>query len=141
VSTIGFDAPADSPPRRPIPTSTTSWIRVGTIQLRSAVRYLFVWATVLFAVLLLVLGLGFVLLDVLGVTGSVSRALAVILDQPLPSSGVLPVLQARNVLPAAVLLSAVMSGLWLMSAVAAVLVHNAVSSLTGGIRVRLRTRA
>ena len=66
------------PPR---PVSAAGWVRIGTVRIRSALRYLIVWAVVLFGVLALVLGVGYVLLDVLGVTGSVSRALAVVLDE------------------------------------------------------------
>jgi hypothetical protein len=117
----------------------TGWSRVGTVQLRSATRYLAVWAAVLCGVLLLVLVGGYVLLSLLGVTGSASRALAIILDEPLPSSGVLPLLQPGNVLPAAVLVSVLLSALWFVAAMSAVLVHNAVTELTGGLRVRLRT--
>jgi hypothetical protein len=124
------------PPR---PVSAAGWVRVGTVRIRSALRYLIVWAVVLFGILALVLGVGYVLLAVLGVTGSVSRALAVVLDEEVPASGVLPVLQPQNVLPAVLLASAVVSFLWLVSALAAVLVHNAVSVLTGGVRVRIRT--
>lgn len=127
-------------PRRQLPTAAGSWVRIGTVELSSAFRYLLVWAAVLFGVLLVVLGVGYLLLAMLGVTGSVSRALAVILDQPLPSSGVLPVLQARNVLPAVLVVCAALSALWFVCAAAAVLVHNAVSALTGGVRVRLRGR-
>jgi hypothetical protein len=151
VTTIGFHArrhvePLASPgpvnpssaPRSAIPTTSGTWIRIGTIQLRSAFRYLFVWAWVMFGVLVVVLVVGYVLLDLLGVIGSLSRALAIIFDEPLPPSGVLPALQARNVLSGAVLASALLSALWLVSSFAAVLVHNAVSVLTGGVRVRLR---
>jgi hypothetical protein len=115
------------------------WTRVGTVQLSSAVRYLAVWAAVMCGVLLLVLVGGYIVLAVLGVTGSASRALAIILDEPLPSSGVLPLLQPSNVLPVAVLVSVLLSALCFASALAAVLVHNAVTELTGGLRVRLRS--
>ena len=153
MSTIGFharrvDEPLPSPVavspsaerRRTLPTTSVAWARVGTIQLRSAVRYLFVWAWVMFAVLVVVLVVGYVFLDLLGVVDSLSRALAIIFDEPLPASGVLPPLQARNVLVGAVLVSALLSALWLVAAVAAVLVHNAVSALTGGVRIRVRIR-
>jgi hypothetical protein len=116
----------------------TGWVRVGTIELRSAARYLVVWALVLFGVLGLVLAGGYVALAVLGVTRSMSRALAIILDEPLPESGVLPALQPQRVVPTALLVSAVLSALSLVSGLAAVLVHNAVSALTGGVRVRVR---
>ena len=157
MTTIGFHArrpvgPLPSPvavkpasesaaARRAIPTTSGTWVRIGTIELRSAVRYLFAWASVMFAVLVVVLVVGYAFLDLLGVIGSMSRALAIIFDEPLPASGVLPALQARNVLAGAALVSALRSALWLVSALAAVLVHNAVSALTGGVRVRLRGRS
>lgn len=139
-------------PRLPIPhydltdeqlrsalASSGGWVRVGTIGWRSAVRYLTVWSVVMFAVLVIVLAGGYVVLSLLGVTTSVSRALAIILDEPVPDSGVLPVLQPQRVLPVAMVASAAFSLLWLIAALASVLVHNAVSVLTGGVRVRLRT--
>ena len=113
-------------------------MRVGTIGLWSAVRYLVVWAVVLFGVLVLVLLGSYVVLSFLGVIASVSSALAIILDEPLPASGVLPALQPQRALPTAVAVSAVLSVLALGAALALVLVHNAVSALTGGLRVRIR---
>ncbi|HUR13331.1 MAG TPA: DUF3566 domain-containing protein [Mycobacteriales bacterium] len=111
---------------------------MGTVNVGSAARYLTVWAFVLCGVMLLVLVGGYVLLSLLGVIGSVSRALAVLLGEDVGGDGVLPMLRPSRVLPAVVLVSVVLSGLWLVSAFAAVLVHNAVTSLTGGFRVRLR---
>jgi hypothetical protein len=116
-------------------------MRVGAVPIDSATRYLVGWAVGIFAVLLVVLVLGYALLSVLGVIGSVSRGLAVLLGQDVPRSGVLPALRATTVLPAIVLLSALLSGLWLVAAFGAVLVHNAVTSLTGGLRVRIRPEA
>jgi predicted secreted protein len=153
VTTIGFHPrraalPAPRPAAHPRAVSLVNpqgqavlpagWVRVGTVQLRSAASYLVLWAVVLFAVLVCVLVGGYSALSQLGVTGSVSRALAVLTDEPLPPSGVLPVLQPDRVLPTAVLVSAVLSGVWLVLAFAAVLVHNAITKLTGGIRVRIR---
>jgi hypothetical protein len=125
-------------PVRPVAASGSGMMRVGVVPLDSAVRYLLAWAVGICCVLVVVLVLGYALLSVLGVVGSVSRGLAVLLGQDVPSSGVLPVLQATRVLPAIVLLSVVVSGLWLVAAFGAVLVHNAVTSVTGGLRVRIR---
>ncbi|MFN2538428.1 MAG: DUF3566 domain-containing protein [Mycobacteriales bacterium] len=129
-------------PGRPRPPAEAEpevqvWTEVGTVSLRSATRYLTVWTAVLFVVLLLVLCGGYAVLLVLGVIASVSRALALVLAEPLPSSGVLPFLRPQAVLPVAVLVSAALSVLWLITAIALILVHNATSSLTGGLRVRL----
>lgn len=116
-------------------------MRVGAVPLDSAARYLVAWAVGIFAVLLVVLVFGYAVLSVLGVIGSVSRGLAVLLGQDVPKSGVLPVLQATTVLPAILVVSVLLSGLWLVAAFGAVLVHNAVTSLTGGLRVRIRPEA
>jgi hypothetical protein len=129
--------PADESSASVVPASG-GWVRVGTVGLRSALSYLTVWAGVVFAALVLVLLGGYVVLAMLGVTGSVSRAMAVLMDEQVPASGVLPALQPGHVLPLAVLVSLLLAGLWLVSSVAAVLVHNAVSRLTGGLRVRIR---
>lgn len=126
------------PAVRPVPAAGSGWMRVGTVPLESAAKYLALWAVGLMVVLLIVLLGAYALLSVLGVIGSVSRGLAVILGQDLPSSGVLPALQPQTVLPAALIVSVLLSGLWLVAAVGAVLVHNGVTHLTGGFRVRIR---
>lgn len=130
-----------APAVRPVAPAGNGWMRVGAVPLDSAARYLVGWAVGIFAVLLVVLVLGYGLLSVLGVIGSVSRGLAVLLGQSVPSSGVLPALQATTVLPAILLLSVLLAGLWLVAAFGAVLVHNAVTALTGGLRVRIRPEA
>jgi len=114
------------------------WVTVGTVRLQSVAGYLLLWAAVMCAVLFLVLVGGYLALWVLGVVASLSKALAIVLGEPLPESGVLPFLQPQSVVPLAVLVSFLLSGLALVTGFAAVLVHNAVSSLTGGVRVRLR---
>ena len=119
-------------------TAPAGWVRVGTIRVHRAGSYLLAWAAVLFAVLFLVLVGGYLMLWATGVTASVSEALAIVLGEPLPESGVLPMLQPQTVLPMAVLLSFVLSVLALAASFAAVLVHNAVSALTGGLLVRIR---
>lgn len=115
----------------------TGWMRVGAVGLRSAVRYLAVWAAALCAVLVVVLVFGYALLSVLGVIGSVSKALA-ILSGDDARSGLVPALQPQHVLPLLLLSSVVLSALAFVAALAAVLVHNAATSLTGGLRVRMR---
>jgi hypothetical protein len=112
-------------------------MRVGPVDPNAALRYLAVWAGVLCAVLVVVLVLGYVLLTVLGVTGSVSKALG-ILSGDEASSGLVPALQPQRVLPLLVVGSVVLSGLAFVAAIAGVLVHNAATSLTGGLRVRMR---
>lgn len=127
-----------TPPARTTAPTGSGWMRVGAVPLDAAARYLVAWAVGIFAVLLVVLVLGYAVLSVLGVVGSVSRGLAVLMGQDVPKSGVLPALRATTVLPAIVLVSVLLSGLWLVAAFGAVLVHNAVTSLTGGLRVRIR---
>jgi hypothetical protein len=118
--------------------TTTAWTRVGPVDPRAAVRYLAVWAAALCAVLLVVLVLGYALLTVLGVTGSVSKALAIVSGDDATASGLVPALQPQHVLPLLVVGSVVLSGLAFVAALAGVLVHNAATSLTGGLRVRMR---
>jgi len=130
-----------APVTRAVAAPGSGMMRVGVVPLDSAARYLVAWAVGICAVLVVVLVLGYAVLSVLGVVGSVSRGLAVLLGQDVPKSGVLPALQATRVLPAIVLLSVLVSGLWLVVAFGAVLVHNAVTSLTGGLRVRIRPEA
>jgi hypothetical protein len=132
---------AVNPAPRAVAAPGSGFMRVGAVPVDSAARYLVAWAVGICAVLVVVLVLGYALLSVLGVVGSVSRGLGVLTGQDVPKSGVLPALQATRVLPAILLLSVVLSGLWLMAAFGAVLVHNAVTSLTGGLRVRIRPEA
>jgi hypothetical protein len=118
-------------------TASTGWMRVAQIDVHAAVRYLAVWAAALCAVLLVVFVLGYALLTVLGVTGSVSKALGILSGDEV-SSGLVPALQPQHVLPLLVLASLVLSALAFVAALAGVLVHNAATSLTGGLRVRMR---
>jgi hypothetical protein len=120
------------------PARFTGWTRVGPVDLDAALRYFAVWAAVLCAVLTVVLVLGYALLTVLGVTGSVSKALAILSGDEATSSGLVPALQPQHVLPLLVLGSVVLSVLAYVVAVAGVVVHNAATSLTGGLRVRMR---
>lgn len=117
------------------------WTRVGPVQLRSALRYLFVWSLALCAVLVVVLVVGYALLTLAGVTGSVSKALGILSGDEVTSSGLVPALQPQRVLPVLLVTSAVLSALAFIAALAAVLVHNAATSLTGGLRVRMRPDA
>jgi hypothetical protein len=107
------------------------------VELRSARRYLAVWAVVLFVALLSVLVVTYTLLAAVGVLGSVSQALALVSDDA-PSSGLVPVLQPQHVLPLLFVVSLALSGLLYVLALGALLVHNATTSLTGGLRVRVR---
>jgi hypothetical protein len=120
-----------------VPPTTTSWARLGRVELHSARRYLAVWSVVMFVVLLSVMVLTYALLAALGVLGSVSQAMALVSDEA-PSSGLVPVLQPQHVLPMLVLFSLVLSVLFFVVAFGALLVHNATTALTGGISVRIR---
>ena len=104
--------------------------------MHSATRYLTVWAAVMFVVLLAVEVLTYVFLAALGVLSSVSSALALVNDQG--SSGLVPMLQPQHVLPLLVVISLLVSGLFLVTSFGVLLVHNATTSLTGGLRVRVR---
>lgn len=112
-------------------------VRLGAFGLGSAALYLWVWAVVLFTVGTAVLVAGYVALERLGVLLSLSRTAATVLSQPLPESGVLPALEPAALLPYALVSSAVLALLWLVASLAFVCVHNAVSTLTGGLLVRI----
>ena len=124
------DPSAGDPAARPV--------RVGVVELRSALAYLLTWAAVLFVVEVLVLWSSHEALHRLGVLAAVSRAAATVLDLPVPDSGVLPALELGALLPYLLALAAVLSLLWLLTLLAVVLVHNGVCAVTGGLRVRVR---
>ena len=113
-------------------------VRVGSIALRSAAPYLFLWMLVLLAVEVLVFWGGYTVLAALGVLTSVSAALATVLGDPVPDSGVLPALELPALLPWAVLGGAALAVLWMIMSLALVLVHNCICAITGGPRLRIR---
>ena len=113
-------------------------MRLRGIGLGSAAAYLLVWALVLFVVEVLVFWLAHAALDRLGVLASVSRAAATVLSQQVPPSGVLPALEFDALLPWALVIAAGLAGLWLLTSLSMVLVHNCICALTGGPRLRLR---
>jgi hypothetical protein len=115
-----------------------TWMRIGKVRARSAARYFFVWTAVLFLAQVVVMTLTYAVLTVMGVTGSVSRAIAVLGDEQLPSSGIVPALQPAHVLPMILVAALLLSLLFLVAAVGVVLVHNATTTLTGGLAVRVR---
>lgn len=129
------------PQLRPPVAASGGWMRVGPVALTSARRYLMTWAAVLFGVLVVLQLSAYALLSLLGVTSSVSRALAVVSGQQLPGSGVVPMLQLHNVVPMTIAVALVLSALWLLAAAAVVMMHNAVAELTGGFPVRIRPDA
>ena len=129
------DAPAVEPAE---PAPAEAAVRVGAISLRSAAPYLFLWMLVLLAVEVLVFWGGYTLLAALGVLTSVSAALATVLGDPVPDSGVLPALELPALLPWAVLSGAALAVLWMIMSLALVLVHNCICAISGGPRVRVR---
>ena len=102
-----------------------------------AALYLFVWMLVLLGVEVLVFWGGYSALERLGVLESVSRAVATVLGDPVPASGVLPALEFSALLPWAVLAGAAVALLWLIGSLAVVLVHNCICAITGGPRVHI----
>ena len=120
------------------PATPAASVRVGAIGLRSAASYLFLWTLVLLAVEVLVFWGGYTLLAALGVLKSVSAALATVLGDPVPESGVLPALELPALLPWAVLGGAALAVLWMIMSLALVLVHNCICAITGGPRLRVR---
>ena len=113
-------------------------LRLGRLELASALAYLLLWAAVLFVVEVLVLWGSHEALDRLGVLASISGAVATVLDLPVPDTGVLPALEFGALLPWLLLAAAGVTLLWLVTMLAVVLVHNAICAVTGGPRVRVR---
>ena len=113
-------------------------LHLGALDLGSALAYLCLWAVVLFVVEVLVLWSSHEVLARLGVLASVSRAVATVLDLPVPDTGVLPALELSALLPWLLLGAAASALLWLLASLAVVLVHNGICAVTGGPRVRVR---
>lgn len=128
------DAPLPAPPRA-VPDVVPA-VRLGAVELRSSAPYLLVWTVVLLVVQLLVFIGAHAALDRLGVLASVSRAVATVLGEEVPSSGVLPELALPALLPWAALAAVALALLALLGALAVVLLHNSVCRLIGGPRVR-----
>jgi Transmembrane domain of unknown function (DUF3566) len=121
------DVPAAGPPAP---------LRLGALDLRSVLAYLLLWTVVLFAVEVLVAWSSHEALARTGVLASISRAVATVLDEPLPASGVLPELEFSALLPWVLLGAVGLAVLWLLTLLAVVLVHNGICAVTGGPRVR-----
>ena len=113
-------------------------VGVGRFEWRSVARYLALWSLVLFVVELLVFAGGYAALARLGVLESASRATATVFGENPPDSGVLPALEFDALLPWAVAVSGAIAVLWLIGALAVVLVHNCISAMHGGPRINLR---
>ena len=138
-SAPGDDAvPAAAEPAPPATAPPEGSVRLGSVGLRSAAAYLFLWMLVLLAVEVLVFWGGYTALAALGVLESVSAALATVLGDPVPESGVLPALELPALLPWAVLGGAALAVLWMIMSLALVLVHNCICAITGGPRIRVR---
>ena len=134
------DGPAPAPPPDGIAQDPRPGraVAVGRLELRAAAAYLLLWAVVLFVVELLVLWSAHAALLRSGVLESVSSAVATVLDQSLPESGVLPALELGALLPWLLVAAAALAVLWLLTLLAVVLVHNGICAVTGGPRVRVR---
>ena len=127
--------PGDTGPEGGVPPDT---LAVGRLELRSVTAYLLLWTVVLFAVEVLVLWTSHTALLRLGVLESVSRAVATVLDQPVPETGLLPQLEFAALLPWLLAAAAALAVLWLLTLLAVALVHNGICAVTGGPRVRVR---
>ena len=113
-------------------------LRLGALEVRSALAYLLLWAVVLFVVEVAVLATSHEALSRLGVLASVSRAVATVLDLQVPDTGVLPALELGALLPWLLVGAAASALLWLLASLAVVLVHNGICAVTGGPKVRVR---
>jgi hypothetical protein len=130
--------PSRTPPQPDTATPPGDPVALGRLELRSVVPYLLVWTAVLFVVEVLVLWSSHAALLRLGVLEQVSRAVATVLDEPVPASGLLPALELGALLPWLLAAAAALAVLWLLSLVSVVLVHNGICAVTGGPRVHLR---
>lgn len=133
ATTTDSDAARDRAGPPPVP----SQVHLGGVALGSAFGYLLAWALVLFTVTTSVFVAGYAALERVGVLTSLSRTAATVLSLPLPESGRLPALELPALLPYALVGSGVLALLWLVASLAFVCVHNAVSKLTGGLRVKV----
>jgi hypothetical protein len=113
-------------------------LRLGRLDLGSALAYLLLWSAVLFVVEVLVLWSSHEALLRTGVLASISQAVATVLDLQVPETGVLPALEFGALLPWLLLAAAAFALLWLVTSLAVVLVHNGICAVTGGPRVRVR---
>ena len=120
------------------PPTPPEVVALGRLDLRSFAAYLGLWTVVLFVVELLVLWSSHTALLRLGVLESVSRAVATVLDDEVPATGVLPALEFGALLPWLLVAAAGLAVLWLLTMLAVVLVHNGIAAVTGGPRVRLQ---
>lgn len=123
---------ADDPPEAP------GRVRPRALGLASISPYLLAWAAVLFAVEVLVFLACWTALQHLGVLDSVSRAAATVLGDAPPADGALPVLQLPTLLPWVLLVAAGLALLWLVAALAVVVVHNGLCALLATPRARAR---
>jgi len=138
VPPAGSAPPALDQAVEPDEAPTAPTVRIGAASLGPAALYLFIWMLVLLGVEVLVFWGGYSALERLGVLESVSRAVATVLGDPVPASGVLPALEFSALLPWAVLGGAALALLWLIGSLAVVLVHNCICAITGGPRVRVK---
>jgi hypothetical protein len=113
-------------------------VRPRALRLASISPYLLGWAAVLFAVEVLVFLACWTALQHLGVLDSVSRAAATVLGDSPPADGALPVLQLPTLLPWVLLVAAGLAVLWLVAALAVVVVHNGLCALLAPARARTR---
>ncbi len=113
-------------------------LAVGRLELRSVAAYLLLWTVVLFAVEVLVLWSGHTALLRLGVLDSVSRAVATVLGDPVPETGILPALEFGALLPWLLVAAGGLAVLRLLTLLAVMLVHNGICAVTGGPRVHVR---
>jgi hypothetical protein len=120
------------------PPTPPDVVALGRLDLRSVAAYLALWTVVLFVVEVLVFWSSHAALLRLGVLESVSRAVATVLDDQVPETGVLPALEFGALLPWLLVVAAGLAVLWLLTLLAVVLVHNGIAAVTGGPRVRIR---
>lgn len=113
-------------------------VRLGRIRIWSTAGYLLGWSVVLMAVWVAICSAAYWVLLHTGALASVSDSASTILSVPIGSNGLISFFTWSNVLGASVLTGAALALVWFVSAVGALLVHNALTAMTRGPRVQLK---
>jgi hypothetical protein len=125
-------------PRTARTRSGPTEVRLGAVRVWSTSGYLLGWSVVVLALWVGVCCASYWVLLHTGALASVSQSAATILDVPIGSNGLISFFTWSNVLGVSVLTGAAVALVWFVSAVGALLVHNALTAMTRGPRVQLK---
>lgn len=106
-----------------------SVVRIGRVALGSAAGYLLAWAVVVLAVWIAVCSASYWVLLHTGALASVSQSASTILNSRVEPNGLLAVFTWPHALATFVLSGAAVALAWFVTAVGAVLVHNALVTM------------